>query len=263
MSTVPMPSRRLVDNGYPTGDGKPMAETDLHRELMTQLIEVLRRFHLGQQVYVTGNILVFYEQGNRRRHVSPDVWLARGVEDYLRPNYLIWQEPRGPEFVIEMTSSSTRREDQTTKLALYRDTLRVREYFLFDPEGDYLDPQLQGYRLRGNAYQRIRPRDGRLPSQVTGLHLEQDGTQLRLWNPATQAWLPTPGELLDQTQDALAETQGELAQAQGVLEQNQGKLEQAEQQIEELAQENQTLAQQNALLQQQLAQLRGSRPSQQ
>jgi Uma2 family endonuclease len=242
MSIVLRPSRRLVDNGYPTGDGKPMAETDLHRDLMAQLIEVLRRFYLGQQVYVTGNVLVFYESGNRRRHVSPDVWLARGVEKHQRPNYLIWEELRGPEFVIEMTSSSTQREDQTTKFTLYRDTLRVREYFLFDPEGDYLTPPLVGYRLRGNAYQRIRPRNGRLPSQVTGLHLERDGNQLRLWNPETQEWLPTPGELLEQTQ---------------------GELEQAEQQIEELAQENQSLAQQNALLQQQLAQLLGGQPPQQ
>jgi Uma2 family endonuclease len=199
-----------------------MAETDVHRDLMAQLIEVLRRFYAGQQVYVTGNVLVFYQPGNRRRHVSPDVWLARGVANHQRPNYLIWQEPRGPEFVIEMTSSSTQREDQTTKFALYRDTLRVREYFLFDPEGDYLDPQLQGYRLRGNVYQRVRPRDGRLPSQVTGLHLEQDGNQLRLWDPATQAWLPTPGELLEQTQEQLQQArqridamQRELARLRG------------------------------------------------
>src|SRR5262249_28458392 len=88
------------------------------------------------------------------------------------------------------------------------------------------DPQLQGYRLRGTTYQRIHPRNGRLPSQVTGLHLEQDGNQLRLWYPATQAWLPTSGELLEQTQ-----------------------------------QENQQLLQQNALLQQQLAQSLGGQAS--
>jgi Uma2 family endonuclease len=215
VSTVPVPERRPHDNGYPTWSAEPMPETDLHRDLMVQLIEVLRRFYLNQQVYVTGNILVFYEQGNRRRHVSPDVWLARGVANYQRPNYLIWEEASGPEFVIELTSSTTQREDQTTKLALYRDRLRVREYFLFDPEGDYLDPQLQGYRLRGNTYQRIHPRHGRLPSQVTGLHVEQDGNQLRLWNPATQAWLPTQGEVIEQLEEQNALLQQQLAQLLG------------------------------------------------
>src|SRR6476620_6419063 len=100
MATVPVPERR-VDNGYPTWSPEPMPETDWHRKLMNLLIEMLEMFYAGKQVYVTGNILVFYEEGNRRRHVSPDVWAARGVEDRLRPNYLIWEEARGPEFVIE------------------------------------------------------------------------------------------------------------------------------------------------------------------
>jgi Uma2 family endonuclease len=188
-------------NGYPTSDGEPVAETDWHRDLMLLLIEVLRAFYAGKRVYVSGNLLVFYEEGNRRRHVSPDVWLARGVENRQRPNYLIWQERRGPEFVIELTSSSTRDEDLRTKLALYRDTLKVREYFLFDPHGDYLEPRLQGYRLRGEVYQNIRPRSGRLPSRVTGLHLEADGDMLRLWDPTAQAWLPTPAERLAQAEE--------------------------------------------------------------
>jgi hypothetical protein len=42
---------------YPTSDGRPMAETDLHRDEMVDGIETLRMFHSGQQVYVSGNIL--------------------------------------------------------------------------------------------------------------------------------------------------------------------------------------------------------------
>src|SRR5271165_7336416 len=61
-------------NDYPTSDGKPMAETDWHRDLMVLLIEMLRAFFQGQRVYISGNLLVFYEPGNRRRHVSPDVF---------------------------------------------------------------------------------------------------------------------------------------------------------------------------------------------
>ncbi len=204
----------LTHNGYPTTDGKPMAETDWHRDLMLLLIEMLRGFYAGQRVYVTGNLLVFYEPGNKRKHVSPDVWLARGVENRQRPNYLIWQEPRGPEFVIELTSSTTRDEDLTTKMALYRDTLKVREYFLFDPRDDYLDPRLQGYRLRGGVYQSIRPRAGRLPSQVTGLHLEAVGDMLRLWGPQAQAWLPTPAELLARTDVAREQAEQRAAHAE-------------------------------------------------
>jgi Uma2 family endonuclease len=178
-----------------------MAETDWHRILMNDTIETLDVYHADDpMVYVSGNILVFHEQGNKRRHVSPDVLVVRGVEKRRRPNYLVWEEGKGPDVVIELTSSSTRREDQTDKMALYRDVLKVREYFLFDPFGDWLDPPLQGYRLRGGKYVRIRPRQGRLPSKVLGLHLERDGDRLRLWDPATQAWLPTPREAKEQAE---------------------------------------------------------------
>jgi hypothetical protein len=72
--------------------------------------------------------------------------------------------------------------------------LRVSEYFLFDPRAESLDPPLQGHRLVDGAYVRIDPIAGRLPSQVLGLHMERDGAKLRLFDPATGAWLPTRRE---------------------------------------------------------------------
>jgi hypothetical protein len=95
--------------------------------------------------------------------------------------------------VIELTSSKTRHQDLTRKYRLYQDTLKVREYFLFDVLEHYLDPPLQGYRLRQGRYRPIRPVHGRLPSQVLGLHLERSGHELRLHEP-TSAWLLTPDE---------------------------------------------------------------------
>ena len=89
---------------------------------------------------------------------------------------------------------STRKEDTEKKYVLYRDVLKVKEYFLFDPRGDYLAPPLQGYRLRAGRYVPIKPVADRLPSLVLGLHLERAGRDLRLWNPATEQWLLTPEE---------------------------------------------------------------------
>ncbi len=143
-----IPTKAAEDLDYPTSDGKPMAETDWHRDLMMALIQTLSAYYADDpMVYVSGNLLVFYEPGNRRRHLSPDVFVVRGVEKRQRPNYLIWEERKGPEVVIELTSSSTREEDIEGKYELYQDTLCVPEYFLFDPLGDYMRPQLQGYRL--------------------------------------------------------------------------------------------------------------------
>ena len=197
MATVP----KKIE--YPTSDGKPMAETDFHRDLMTDLIKTLQDFYADDPMaYVSGNLLLFYEEGNKRRHISPDVFVVRGVPKHPRLHYLLWEEGKGPDLVIELTSSSTRREDRTTKRDLYRDVLKVAEYFLFDPFGDYLKPQFQGFRLVDGAYAPIDSVADRLPSAVTGLHLEGDGKDLRLFHPALGRWLPTPAERIAMETDA-------------------------------------------------------------
>jgi Uma2 family endonuclease len=227
MATVPdIP--RLGNPNYPTSDGKPMAETDWHRDLMLDLIETLKlRYECEQLVYVSGNVLLFYVPGNKRRHISPDVFVVKGIPKGKRLNYIVWEEGKAPQFVIELTSSSTRREDTDRKFRLYRDVLKVKEYFLFDPHGDYLRPQLQGYRLRGGEYHLIRPVAGRLPSRVVGLHLEGHGDELRLYDPATQRWLPTPRE-------TVRLVQAELRQERRRAEQERRRAEQLAARLREL-----------------------------
>ena len=96
-----------------------MGETDLHRQDMVDVIDTLAdRFAAEADVYVTGNLLLFYEEGNRRKHISPDVFVVRGVPKLPpRDYYLLWKEGRSPDVVIEITSKTTRREDQKKKLA--------------------------------------------------------------------------------------------------------------------------------------------------
>jgi Uma2 family endonuclease len=184
-------------NGYPTADGRPMAETDWHRILMTVLIGTLEaRYAKNEMVYVSGNLLIFYEPGNKRKHVAPDVFVVKGVKKHRRPNFLVWEEGKAPDVVIELTSKITRMEDQKKKYRLYQDVFHTKEYFLFDPYGDYLRPTLQGYRLVRRKYHPIPALQTRLPSQVLDLHLERDGKDLRLFDPAAREWLATPAENL-------------------------------------------------------------------
>jgi Uma2 family endonuclease len=215
---------------YPTSDGKPMGETDLHRGVMFSAIETLKMHYAGQQVYVSGNILLFYRPGNKRRHVSPDVLVVRDLEPRNRENYLLWEEGRAPNMVVEVTSKSTRDEDLEDKLEIYRDEVKVAEYFLFDPRAEYLNPRLQGYRLSRGRYVPIAPVDGRLPSKELSLLLEADGDQLRFYDPAQRRWLPTP-------QEARLEALAALEQKNAALEQKDAALQQSEAEVERLRRE--------------------------
>jgi len=180
---------------YPTSDGKPMAETDYHRILMTALIQAIESWFANEpKVYVSGNLLMYYVPGNRRKHVSPDVFVVKGVKKGKRLYYLTWKERKNPSVVFEITSKSTRAEDIKTKFALYRDVLKVKEYFLFDPFGDYLEPQLKGYRLERGEYVPIEMVDGRMPSEILALHLESAGQDLRLYDPVTGRHILSPEE---------------------------------------------------------------------
>jgi Uma2 family endonuclease len=156
---------------YPESDGKPMGETDEHRQEMVRHIELLEDFFRGQCVYVSGNLLVYYEQGNPRRFIVPDAFVVKGVTPRKRRVYKVWAEGKAPDVIIETTSRKTRRKDTVDKPRLYAQ-LGVSEYFIFDPDREYLEPPLQGYRLAGNEYSRIETDStGSLLSQQLGLRL--------------------------------------------------------------------------------------------
>ncbi|HEV2948425.1 MAG TPA: Uma2 family endonuclease [Gemmataceae bacterium] len=204
------PVRKTIS--YPTSDGKPMAETDWHRILMIDLIQTLDGwFAKDSNAYVSGNLLMFYVEGDRRRHLSPDVFFAKGVTKRKRLYYLVWEEKKGPDLVIELTSKSTRNEDLKKKFHLYQDVLKVAEYFLFDPLGDYLKPPLQGFRLQDGKYEPIAPIKNRLPSQMLRLHMERDGENLRLYDPKSGRWLPTPAEERQELRHEVEELRRQLS----------------------------------------------------
>ncbi|HVA45300.1 MAG TPA: Uma2 family endonuclease [Pirellulales bacterium] len=209
MATTPAisPSRRDdAEVFYPTGDSRPVGETPIHRDNLLIGVKVLdRHFAADPMIYVSGNMFVYYEKGNRRKHVSPDVFVAVGVpKDKPRDAYFVWEEEHVPDVVIELTSKSTQGEDIDDKMSIYQDEMPVREYFLFDPKDEYLDPPLQGYRMSEGKLVPIEMANGRLPSEVLGLDLERDGEWLRYYDPVAGRWLPTPDEREAALEAALA-----------------------------------------------------------
>ena len=175
---------------YPDSDGEPLAENDAQLHAILYAVGALR-VHYSEcaDVYVSGDLLVYYEEGNPRVSVAPDTFVVFGVEDRMRRNYKVWEEGKGPDFVLEVASLNTWREDVEKKPGIFAG-LGVKEYFLYDPRGEYLTPRLQGYRLVGGAYERMSAvesidRTLTLHSDVLGLELRAKGEEMRFHDPAT------------------------------------------------------------------------------
>jgi Uma2 family endonuclease len=211
-------ARTAIDYAtYPTSDGKPMAETEVHRVQMNDSI-----FSLGillanePDVYVGGNMLMYYHEGYGRDHVSADVFVTFGVERGIRECWMTWEEGgRFADVVFEISSPSTIKEDLGKKMRLYAQ-LGVIEYYLYDPQRNN-KPPLAGYRLVDGAYQpmtRLLGVEG-YKSEVLGTELRVIGTWLRIIDPSAGAPIPIPAEL----EAARAKAEAARAQAEAELRQ--------------------------------------------
>jgi Uma2 family endonuclease len=195
---------------YPESDGKPLGETDEHRDAMVRHIQILQEYYRDQRVYVSGDLLVYYQEGDPRKFVVPDAFVVKGVSPNRRRTYKIWLEGKQPDVVIKTTSRKTRRKDTTMKPELYA-RLGVNEYFLFDPDCEYLDPSLQGYRLHGGAYVRLEPdQDCGLASSELGLRLRLEEGEVRFYRLDTGEPLLTPAEARQAAEAEVARLREEL-----------------------------------------------------
>ncbi|MBC8162607.1 MAG: Uma2 family endonuclease [Roseiflexaceae bacterium] len=178
---------------YPERDGVPVGETDDHRDQLFDLVFSLKNWLRDQTAYVGGNLMMYYEEGVPSSVISPDVFVIQGVQQQPRRTYKTWEySGKFADVVIELTSAKTRYEDLGTKRVLYAQ-LGVREYYLFDPLGEYLKPRLRGYQLLDEE---LEPLPGpRMHSRILNLELQPDGRALRLIDLASGQRLPIPQEL--------------------------------------------------------------------
>jgi Uma2 family endonuclease len=207
--------QRFTKIQYPESDGKPVGETEYHVIALLHVLDVLRFYYRHHDnVYVGGNMLFYYQEGNPAVFKVPDVFVVKGIAKHVRRIYKLWEERVAPSVVFEITSRGTRREDFGSKRTLYEE-LGVREYYLFDPMDEYLSPSLQGFQLVDGRYQPVLPEeDGSLISQELGLVLRPSGAMLRIHVPGSEQPLPTLDEAMNMMQDAIEVAQSEVQRAQ-------------------------------------------------
>jgi len=233
------PPRPLFGELLPESDGKPIAESDTHRDQLFDLLNSLDdHFRDNPKAYITGNLFLHYlDENKQRKSITPDIFVVLGVEKKLRRYYQLDLEGKAPDVVIELTSNETQIEDFGDKREIYA-WMGVREYFVFDPLEDYLRPPLRGFRLDDGDYSPMM--GARLHSEALGLDLVVEQGRLRLFDPKSRQYLLTHEESEAARRVAEAKTKA----AEGKAEQEAAAREAAEIEL--------------ARLREELAKLRGS-----
>lgn len=183
---------------YPESDGKPVAETDLHIDGIFRMRQILRAYYAEMpDVYISGNIMMYYEDSRPPKAVSPDLLVTFGVGKKPRRTYKIWEERKPPDFVVEFSSKGTVQTDLVRKRELYAE-LEIPEYFLCDVDRRYLPSPLMGFRLMDGEYVKIAPNaEGGIPSEILGLDFHLLADDFGIYDPSTGTWLLPPEEVAD------------------------------------------------------------------
>ena len=199
---------------YPETDGKPMAVSDMHRRILTRIIQTLENhFKQRPEVYVSGDILMYYVEGQPQKVVAPDTLVTFGIGQKPRLTYKVWEEGKVPDFVMEMSSKSTYRNDLGEKRDLYA-SLGIKDYVLYDAEGLYLPTSLMGFTLVDGSYVAISPNaDGGVYSEVLGLEFRLRDMDCGIYDPVSEVWLQTPAEVAEARAEN-AEARAENAEAE-------------------------------------------------
>ena len=216
---MPSPQADDLSIYYPDSDGEPVAESDYQFYPLTDTVRTLRRRYANRRdVYVAGNMLVYYRMNDNQTSVAPDVFVVFGVDDHLRRSYIVWREGKAPDFVLEIASIGTYHHDIGRKRDLYTE-LEVGEYWRYDPTGECFNPPLAGERLVEGQYRPIPVAEdnsgiwsGRSAALGLDLCVRPDG-ELRLYDPVAGDWLRN----LDEAEDDRLAAENRVRELEALL----------------------------------------------
>ena len=194
MTTAKKPKVRLPDPPEREPDEKMTSAKHLHEPGNTHHIAQ----HFGDpdsnlvaaERYITMMPERRLPSGMARRY--PDLLIALGVDTaayYESNGYVIGEQDKPPDFVLEVASASTGDEDTGPKRLDY-EALGITEYWRFDETGEHHGTKLAGDRLVEGRYEPIAIEelaDGVLQgySAALNLHLRWEQGRLAWHDPAT------------------------------------------------------------------------------
>ncbi|MBR8834978.1 MAG: DUF874 family protein [Stigonema ocellatum SAG 48.90 = DSM 106950] len=235
----------------PYDDGIPM-ESQRHKAQMDLLIDsLLPWFAQRTDGFVGGNMFVYFSlaQVKNQDFRGPDFFVVLGVPKRERRSWVVWEEGKAPDVVIELLSYSTSEQDKNEKKLIYQNQLRVSEYFWFDP---FNPDDWAGFFLQKGVYQPLVPNEqNQFLSQSLGLALQRwqgsykgiDSTWLR-WATIQGELLPTPPEIAEHERQKAEQERQKAEQERQKAEQERQRAESAESQLQQLQSQLQQTARQ-------------------
>ena len=124
---------------YDPFEPEPMPDAMLQEPILRGLLAVLssraKANNPGQHLFDSSNTILCYDPSDLNVRVSPDYYFAVGIDPETvkyRAIYRTWVQGKPPDFVLEVASPSTARNDETTKRDIYA-RMGVPEYWRYDP----------------------------------------------------------------------------------------------------------------------------------
>ena len=153
-------------------------EGDRHAKAKDGAVSALQEFfrRIGKKIYVSKELATYYPA---ERVFCPDVLAVRDVEPHPRETWIVSDEGKGLDFVLEVHVSGNRTKDFEENVRRYA-RLGIPEYFAFD-RGRM---RLSGWRLpdpEARVYVPIVPQAGRFASTILQLDLALEEDRLRFF----------------------------------------------------------------------------------
>ncbi len=191
---------------YPEEREDDMGETSIHIKLIADLLVILRSFFKDKEdIFLSGNMNLYYEEGEPRKWYAPDLLIAFGVPNVERSRYLLFREKVFPQVIFEISSEKTWQNDIDEKLRLY-EKYGAEEYYVLDPENAFLPKPLMAFRRDGERLVGLNVENERIFSPRLGLEIVREGNTFRLFNPNTNEYLRT----LEESESELERLKAEI-----------------------------------------------------
>ena len=151
------PRERFVLPDPPEGNPEDMTSFD-HLTVSGNVRYLIRHLGNPETTIVAGERYLTRALGAPPAdRMAPDLLIALGADpEIYRENngYIISEQRKPPDFVLEIASRSTGRQDVVEKRAAYAD-LEIPEYWRFDETGEFHGARLAGDRLVDGQYEPV------------------------------------------------------------------------------------------------------------